>query len=178
MNWIRAVVSAIDTINEKLGYAVSWVSLLMVVVVMTDVVMRYVFRISFVFMQELEWHLFGILFLMGAGYTLLKEGHVRVDIFYQNFSAKGKAWVDLICTLLFLFPGCYLVISSSLPFLMNSWAVKEASPDPGGIPARYLLKAVIPLGFSFIALQGISMTLKNLMLVLGHPVEARKGERS
>ena len=88
-------------------------------VVFVDVVMRYVFHTSFVFTQELEWHLFGFIFLLGAGYTLLYDGHVRVDIFYQRLSPSAKAWINLIGVLLFLIPGCVLIIATSWSFVVN-----------------------------------------------------------
>jgi len=132
-----------------------------------DVAMRYLFRKSFVFIQELEWHLFAILFLIAAGYTHLKGDHVRVDIIYARMSPRNQAWIDLILGVLFLFPTCFLLIWTSIPFVAASVRVLEGSPDPGGIPARFLLKAVIPLGFTLIALQGISETIKNFFRVLG-----------
>jgi len=171
MQNIARLINAINRLNEAIGRGVSWVSLLMVLVVTTDVIMRYVFKKSFVFVQELEWHLFGVLFLIGAGYTLLHDAHVRVDIFYQRLSEKQKAWVNLLGTLFFLLPGCYLVISTSWQFLVNSWVIREGSPDPGGIPARYILKVVIPLGFSLIALQGVSLGLQSLLALLGYSVK-------
>lgn len=171
MRNIVRLINAINRLNEAIGRGVSWVSLIMVLVVTTDVIMRYAFKKSFVFVQELEWHLFGVLFLIGAGYTLLHDAHVRVDIFYQRLNEKQKAWVDLLGTLFFLLPGCYLVISTSWQFLVNSWVIREGSPDPGGVPARYLLKAMIPLGFSLIALQGVSLGLQSLLAVLGYSVK-------
>jgi len=141
----------------------------MVMVVTTDVAMRYLFKKSYVFVQELEWHLFGVLFLLGAGYTLLHDGHVRVDIFYQRFSPKQKAWLNLLGTLLFLLPGCYLVVTTSYNFFWNSWSIHEGSPDPGGIPARYFLKSAIPIGFTLVALQGISLGIKSFLTIIGKP---------
>ena len=176
MNIIKRIVNAIDALNLWVGSAVSWVSGLVVVVVFSDVVMRYAFNISFVFTQELEWHLFAFIFLMGAGYTLLKDGHVRVDIFYQRGSPKTKAWINLVGVIFFLIPGCYLIISTSLLWVHSSWSVMEGSPDPGGIPYRYVLKACVPVGFSLMLLQGISLGLKSLMTILGKDLEA--GEAS
>ena len=152
-------------------------TLLLVLVVFVDVVMRYAFRISFVFTQELEWHLFAFVFLVGAGYTLLYDGHVRVDIFYQRMTTKAKAWVNLLGVLLFLLPGCFLVIDTSLKFVHNSWSVMEGSPDPGGIPYRFVLKSAIPLGFVLITLQGISLGIKSLLTILGKD-EPGKGDPS
>ena len=141
-------------------------------VVFVDVVMRYVFHTSFVFTQELEWHLFGFIFLLGAGYTLLYDGHVRVDIFYQRLSPSAKAWINLIGVLLFLIPGCVLIIATSWSFVVNSWAVMEGSPDPGGIPYRYVLKACIPVGFILVLLQGISLGIKSLFVIRGDAIDS------
>jgi TRAP-type mannitol/chloroaromatic compound transport system permease small subunit len=160
----------IDTLNTVVGKLVAWVTALVVLVVFVDVVMRYAFRISFVFTQELEWHLFAFIFLMGAGYTLLKDGHVRVDIFYQRFGPKGRGWVNLIGVIFFLIPGCMLILLTSIPFVKSSFLVMEGSPDPGGIPYRWVLKACIIVGFLLVLLQGVSLGIKSLMTVLGTPV--------
>jgi len=136
MNVLKTMSRWMDTINEWVGRGVGWVTLALVLVVFTDVVMRYLFNTSFVFTQELEWHLFGFIFLIGAGYTLLHNGHVRVDIIYQRLGFKGQAWVNLCGVLLFLIPGCIMVITTSWKFTVNSYAILEGSPDlicnPGG----------------------------------------------
>ena len=164
----------VDTINEWVGRFVSWVTALVVAVVFIDVVMRYAFKTSFVFTQELEWHLFAFIFLIGAGYTLLKDGHVRVDIIYQRLSPKGQAWINLLGVIFFLIPGCYMVFATSLSFVHNAFAVMEGSPDPGGKPYRYLLKACIPVGFVFLFLQGLSMGVKSVYTLIGKPFQTGK----
>lgn len=165
-----ALVRWIDQINDRVGRATSWLTTLMVVVTTFDVLLRYLFNTSFVFIHEVEWHLFALLFLMAAGYTHLKGNHVRVDILYTRLSPRSQALVDLVFGLLFLFPTCFLLIKTSLPFVSHSWAVLEGSPDPGGLPARYLLKGAIPVGFTLLGLQGISETIKNSYVVLrGEP---------
>ncbi|MGD8250734.1 MAG: TRAP transporter small permease subunit [Desulfobacterales bacterium] len=169
---IRTICRWIDTLNIWVGKGIAWVTTLVVLVVFVDVVMRYAFKKSYVFTQELEWHLFAVIFLMGAGYTLYKDGHVRVDIFYQRLSEKGKAWVNFLGVLFFLLPGCYMVIATSWKFVGNSFAVMEGSPDPGGIPYRYLIKACIPAGFILITLQGISLGLKSFLTIIGKNPEA------
>ena len=130
--------------------------------------MRYVFQISFVFTQELEWHLFAFIFLMGAGYTLLHDGHVRVDIIYQKLGTKAQAWINFFGCIFFLFPGCYLIIVTSMGFVENSFAIFEGSPDPGGIPLRFILKSMIPLGFVLVWLQGVSLFIKSILVISGH----------
>ncbi|MDE0208205.1 MAG: TRAP transporter small permease subunit [Candidatus Tectomicrobia bacterium] len=167
MKFLSAVVRGIDRLNEKVGQNVSWLTLFLVLVTTYDVIMRYLFDITYVFIQELEWHLFAVLFLIAAGYTHLKGDHVRVDIVHARLSPHLKAWVELVFGLLFLFPTCFLLIWTSIPFVINAWTVLEGSPDPGGIPARYILKAVIPIGFVLVALQGVSATIRNLFAVLG-----------
>ncbi len=168
---LKGISRGIDTINGWVGYVVAWATFAVVLVVFTDVVMRYAFNTSFVFVQELEWHLFAFIFLMGAGYTLLKDGHVRVDIFYQRLSDKAQAWVNLLGVIFFLLPGCYMIISTSIPFVQNSWAVLEGSPDPGGVPFRFIIKGAIPAGFILITLQGISMGIRSFFIIIGRERE-------
>ena len=167
MDTLKRIADLIDALNDWVGRMVSWVATGLVAVVFIDVVMRYLFNLSFVFTQELEWHLFGFIFLMGAGYTLLHNGHVRVDIIYQRLSRKGQAWVNLFGCILFLFPGCYLIISTSLGFVYESFRILEGSPDPGGIPLRFILKSCIPAGFVLFGLQGVSLFIRSLLTVRG-----------
>lgn len=174
MGFFKKVCRFIDALNEWVGKAVSWVTFLLVLVVFTDVVMRYAFKTSYVFTQELEWQLFSFIFLVGAGYTLLHDGHVRVDIVYQQLSPKGRAWVNLIGVLFFLIPGCIMVISTSSSFAYTAWSVGEGSPDPGGIPYRFIIKSAIPLGFVLLLLQGVSMGIKSLFEILGKNIDEQR----
>jgi TRAP-type mannitol/chloroaromatic compound transport system permease small subunit len=158
-----AIVSFIDGFMEKVGRLVSWSALALMLVVCGDVLLRYLFSLSYVASRELEWHLFALLFLLGAGYTLKHDKHVRVDVFYQGFPPRLKAAINVAGCLLLLFPGCFLVIKTSLPSVIQAWQIGEGSPDPGGIPARYLIKAVLPLGFALIAVQGFSFFCRSLL---------------
>ncbi len=167
MQFLKGLCDKIDKLNTWVGHGVAWVAFLLVLVVFIDVVMRYIFKMSFVFVQELEWHLFAFIFLIGAGNTLLKDGHVRVDIIYQRLSPKAKAWINMIGVIFFLIPGCYLIISTSSKFVYHSWSVMEVSPDPGGIPYRFVLKSCIPVGFILILLQGISLGIKSFLTITG-----------
>ena len=176
MEAIKTITRWIDNMNEWVGSGVAWVTLGLVLVVFVDVVMRYLFNKSYVFTQELEWHLFGFIFLMGAGYTLLHDGHVRVDIIYQRLGLKGRAWTNLLGVILFLIPGCIMVITTSWQFAANSFSMMEGSPDPGGIPFRFIIKGCIPLGFTLLLLQGFSLGLHSFMQILG--VEKAEEEKS
>ena len=167
MNFLLKIAKAIDALNEWVGRGVAWVTLGLVLVIFVDVVMRYAFRTSFVFTQELEWHLFAFIFLIGAGYTLLHDGHVRVDIIYQRLGIRGRAWINLVGVIFFLFPGCIMIIVTSIKFVYTSWAIMEGSPDPGGIPFRFIVKGTIPAGFCLLLLQGTSLGIHSLLQLLG-----------
>jgi len=153
---------------------VSWVTLGLVLVIFVDVTMRYLFNTSYVFTQELEWHLFAFIFLIGAGYTLLHDGHVRVDIFYQRLGYKGRAWVNLLGVLLFLLPGCTMVLTTSWKFMLSSFVILEGSPDPGGIPLHFIVKGFIPAGFFLLIIQGVSLGIHSLLQIMGIETEERK----
>lgn len=162
---LQKIVSTIDSLNENTGKAAGWIGLALVLLVCIDVFSRYLLNISSVAVQELEWHLFALLFLLGAAYTLKRDDHVRVDIFYSKFNKKQQAWVNLIGLLIFFIPFAIIIIYSSTNFFVTSFNISEASPDPGGLPARYVLKAMLPLSFLFLFLQGISLFIKSILII-------------
>ena len=166
MEIVRSVCRWIDSINEWIGRGVAFITVGLVVVMFSDVVMRYLFKKSFVMVQELEWHLFGFIFLIGAGYTLLYDGHVRVDVIYQKLKPVAKAWINLLGTIFFLIPGCLMVIITSWKFTHNSWMVFEGSPDPGGIPLRFIIKGAITVGFALLLMQGLALGLRSLTQIM------------
>jgi len=168
MQILEKFVCAIDGLSDRIGSLVGWMTTLMVLVVFYDTVMRYLFNQGNVALQELEWHLFSFVFLVGAAYTLKEGGHVRVDIIFLNLSEKTKAWIDFVGVFIFLIPLCIIVILSSKGFVINSWTANEVSPDPGGLPARYILKAMIPLGFFLLIVQGLSEAAKRFMIIMGY----------
>ncbi|TYO98546.1 TRAP-type mannitol/chloroaromatic compound transport system permease small subunit [Geothermobacter ehrlichii] len=172
MNFLIRVVRLIDGLNERVGRFVAWLTTFLVLVVCFDVVTRYLLNESMVAVQELEWHVFAVIFLLGAAYTLKEDGHVRVDVFYSHLTPKKKALIDLVGCLIFLIPFAILVVTTSKAFVQMSWAVHEGSPNPGGLPARYLLKAVIPAGFVLVLLQGIALALRSFLTLVGRPVDA------
>jgi TRAP-type mannitol/chloroaromatic compound transport system permease small subunit len=160
MQTANRLLSFIDTINIKVGKTVSWFTFLLVLITIYDVLMRYVFKAGTIWIQEAEWHLFAANFMLAGGWTLLRNGHVRVDLFYAKFNTKTKALIDFLGTLFFLLPFCALIVWASIPFVTASWMMLEGSPDPGGLPALYLLKTVIPVTFILIGIQGISQMVK------------------
>ena len=130
--------------------------------------MRYLFNSGSVAIQELEWHLFSIIFLFGSAYTLKHNEHVRLDILYNSklINERMRLWFDVLGTLIFLLPFCLLIIISAWPFVMQAYIHAEISPDPGGLPGRWLIKAAIPIGFFMLLIQGISELLKKVCLAL------------
>ena len=166
------IVRLIDGLNDKVGHFIAWLTTLLVVVVCYDVFTRYFLRSSSVAVQELEWHIFAVIFLLGAAYTLKQDGHVRVDVFYCRLPPRGKALIDLFGGLIFLIPFALVVIWASQGFINMSWSVQETSPDPGGLPYRYLLKAMIPAGFVLVLLQGIAQSLRAFFTLINRPLDA------
>jgi TRAP-type mannitol/chloroaromatic compound transport system permease small subunit len=165
---------AIDRLNDLVGRGVSWLALFLVLVQFALVIMRYVFGVGSVMTQESLIYAHGVLFLMAAGYTLLHNGHVRVDIFYREASPKRKAVVDLLGTVLLLLPFCYLIWYAAFPYVMNSWRVLEGSKETSGLPGVFLLKTVILVFVVLIALQGLSLALRSILVLTGRidPQEA------
>ena len=164
---IRNIINSIDILNETIGRAASWLVLAMVLLICYDVTMRYSFHQGSVALQELEWHLFALIFLLGSAYTLKHNNHVRVDILYQSqyLSNKHRALINIFGILLFLIPFCVLILITTWPFVENAYYYLEGSPDPGGLPYRYLLKGSILVAFTLLILQGLAELLKNYLIL-------------
>lgn len=160
-------IALIDGLNERIGRAVSWLALVMVLVQFIVVVQRYVFGIGSIWMQESIVYMHGFLFMLAAGYTLLHNGHVRVDVFYREATPHRKAVTDLFGSLFFLLPMCVAVIWLAWPYVSNSWAILEGSKETSGIHGVYLLKTVIIVFAALVALQGISMAMHATRVLTG-----------
>lgn len=166
MNRLLIWSGRLDRFIDLTGQITIWLSLLLVVVIIADVFIRYLTSQTAAWIPELEWHVFAILFLFGAGYTLKADRHVRVDVFYSGLSIRKKAFVNSFGTFFLLLPFCVLLIVTSLPFIHASWLLGETSSDPGGLPARWLIKAAIPAGFTLLFIAGLSSGLKNLYTLI------------
>lgn len=165
---LACFVRTVDSINENIGRAVSWLALFMVLIQFAVVVTRYVFGIGFIWLQESIIYMHAFVFLAAAGYTLLHNGHVRVDIFYGSMSERGKAIVDLIGGLVFLLPMCVAIFWISLGYVTRSWLVLEGSPEgDSGIPAVFLLKAMILVFCVVVALQGLALMARSILALTG-----------
>ena len=167
MNRLLALARAIDALNERIGRAAMWLVLLATLISSGNAVMRYGFDLSSNAWLEIQWYLFALIFLLGAGYTLKHNGHVRIDILYGRFSPRLQAWVDLIGGLLFLLPLCGLMVWMGWGGFSDSLAVNETSPDAGGL-LRWPIKLAIPLGFALLLLQGVAEAIKRAAFLTGH----------
>jgi len=171
------IILHIESLLERIGRLVSWLTLGMVVVTFAVVILRYFFNIGWIAMQESITYMHAMVFMLGAAYTLRHEGHVRVDIFYERFSDKSKAWVNLFGTLLLLFPFCIFIIWTSWAYVGQSWQVFEGSQEAGGLPAVWLLKSLILFLPVLLLLQGLALLLRSLLTLRGQPVPAVKISR-
>jgi TRAP-type mannitol/chloroaromatic compound transport system permease small subunit len=156
----------LDRFAELVGNTTAWLALGLVLVTFAVVVLRYLFQLGWIAMQESILYLHATLFLLGAAYTLKNDGHVRVDIFYRGFSAGRKALVDLLGSLLLLLPVCSFLLWVSWDYVAAAWALREASGEAGGLPYVYLLKTLIPLAALLLILQGVSQALASLGTLL------------
>ena len=160
MKSLTKLANSIDALNERIGKGVAWLTTILVLLVCYEVFIG-LFNQSANWITELEWHLFSLIFLLGAGYAYKHDRHVRVDLFYTKFSARDKALTDLIGNLLFLIPWCIILIYFAYYYALESFRINEGSPDPGGLPARYFIKFAIILGIFLLLLQGISELIKS-----------------
>lgn len=149
-------------INWVFSKILTVVLLLMTANVFYDVIMRYFFHNSSVGMQEMEWHLFSIIILFGVSVALLDEGHVRVDFLYDRYKPITKAKINIVGTVFFLLPLALLILFGSFSFVKDAYDIGEISEDPGGLPYRWVIKAMIPLSFAFLIFSSVGYTIKNL----------------
>lgn len=156
-----------DEINERIGRAVSWLNLILILLVCMDVFARYLLNKTSPWVTELEWHLFALIFLLGAGYAWKHDRHVRVDLFYARFSEKEKAMVNSLGALIFLLPWSMLMVLVSWKYAITSFRIRETSPDPGGLPAFYPIKFAICIGVALLALQALGQLHRDLKIWLG-----------
>lgn len=155
--------------NQSLGKVCDWLVLLACVVSAANAMVRYAYDISSNAWLELQWYMFAVIVMLGASYTLKKNEHVRVDIWYMTLSRRGQIWVDITGIVLFLLPACILLGWLSWPFFMQSFSVNEHSNNAGGL-LRWPVKFLLPLGFGLVALQGISELIKRVAALRGHDI--------
>ena len=169
MKSLRRLSAAIDRLNDRIGSAIQWLTLVMVVIGAFNALARYTDQYTNLSLSsnvylDLQWYLFSLIFLMGSAYGLNHDYHVRVDVMYARLGRRARAWIDLIGSILFLVPFTGVMLWVSWGPVVRSWAILETSPDPGGLP-RYPIKTVILVSFFLLFLQAISQIVKNAAIL-------------
>jgi TRAP-type mannitol/chloroaromatic compound transport system permease small subunit len=157
----------IDRFSDFIGWIAAVLMLLMLVNVFYDAIMRYLFRSGSIALQEMEWHLFSAMFLLGISYALKEDGHVRVDILYDRLRPRAKAIINIVGTLLLLVPISVLIVDGSIWFVNEAYTLNEISGDPGGLTRRWLVKAVIPVSFALLLVSAAGFVIRNINIFRG-----------
>jgi len=169
LTFLLALARLIDALTERIGRVVIWLVLVATLISAGNALIRYLLGESSNAWLEIQWYLFGAMFLLGAGYTLKHNGHVRIDIFYNRFGPRGQAWIDLAGGLLFLLPMALLLAWLAWPMFHEAWVTHEMSPDAGGL-LRWPVKLLLPAGFALLALQGVAEVIKRIGVLSGYLV--------
>jgi TRAP-type mannitol/chloroaromatic compound transport system permease small subunit len=170
LDFPRTLVS--DVIERGLGavsWVINWLWIILVLIIVVNVTMRYALRINFVWVEEVQWHIYAVGFMLGIGYAILHDAHVRVDALAMNFRKRTRAWIELLCIVLLIFPMVYLIIAYAIPFVEASWSRGERSSAPGGLANRWAIKAVIIVAFAYIGLAALARLLRVTAFLFGLP---------
>lgn len=171
MQSIQTFIAIVDRFTESFGRLLAWLVLLMMLAMAAVVVLRYGLEIGSIALQESITYMHACLFMLGLAYTLKHNGHVRVDIFYQHFSPRQRAWVNSLGGIIFLLPLCLFIVGISWDFVSQSWAVHEVSAEPGGIPAVFLLKTLLPIMAINLSVQGLTEVLRSTLVLISKEPE-------
>ncbi|MEM9439111.1 MAG: TRAP transporter small permease subunit [Pseudomonadota bacterium] len=157
------ILDAVDALNERLAMVVRWLALVMVLIQFAVVIVRYVFGVNSIAAQESVLYLHAAFFMLGAGYTLLVDKHVRVDVFSSRLNARARAWIDVVGHVVFLMPSMAALLFWSWTSVVNSWAIFEGPISVGGLKAVYLMKSLIPLFCVLLLLQSLAHMVRFLI---------------
>jgi len=166
---VTSLSQLIDGVVVKLGSALGLVWLLLIGVIVVNVISRYLFSEGFIELEELQWHLYATGFLLGLSYALVQDAHVRVDVFRSRWSDQTQAWVEVYGLSLLLLPFVMLVLIAAGPFVLYAFETAEVSQAPGGLPFRWMIKAMLPIGFVLLLLATLSRLSRVLCLLFGWP---------
>ncbi|MDE0308994.1 MAG: TRAP transporter small permease subunit [Acidiferrobacterales bacterium] len=166
---LQRTASCLTLFNTVIGRFVAWLVLFMTLMQFVVVIMRYVFTYGSIQMQESIWYMHGLLFMLGAGYTLAKEGHVRLDVFYREMTERTKAWINLVGSAILLLPFCIVNFDFAWSFVLNSWAVREGSAETAGLQYIYLFKTVILVFSVLLVIEGISLAVRSVLQLTAPP---------
>jgi TRAP-type mannitol/chloroaromatic compound transport system permease small subunit len=177
VNALLAFSRTVDRINEALGKATIWLILIVVLISAGNAAFRYAFDWSSNGLLEIQWYMFSAIFLLCAGYVLNKNEHIRIDVIAGRLSPRAQNWIDVFGILVFLLPMVIMTMAMSWTVFMNAWVSGETSPNPGGL-VRWPVRLLLPVGFFFLLLQGLSELVKRIAFLTGrgpNPLEAKKG---
>jgi TRAP-type mannitol/chloroaromatic compound transport system permease small subunit len=166
MGILQSTVNTIDRFTECSGKILAWLCFFMALVTGIVVALRYGFGIGSIALQESVTYMHASIFMLGAAFALKHGSHVHVDIFYRNFSARTRAWINSVGGVIFLLPLCVFILGVSWNFVINSWAIREISVEPGGLPAIFLLKTLIPVMSLSLFAQGVAEVLRNALILI------------
>lgn len=166
MKVLLSISHAIDALNERVGRTVLWLVLVMALVSASNALARYLFNLSSNAWLELQWYLFAAVFLLCAGYTLLHNEHIRIDVVSSRLSRRSQIWIDIFGTVLFLLPVSIFIMTLSWPIFVNAWASNEMSGNAGGL-IRWPARLLVPAGFLLLSLQGVSELIKRVAILKG-----------
>ncbi|SFL94724.1 TRAP transporter small permease subunit [Marinobacter zhejiangensis] len=164
----------VDGLLTGIGKLASWMWIVVTLIIIYAVVSRYVFGQGSVMLEELQWHLAGVGWLLGLAYTLVVDDHVRVDVIHERLGLKAQGWIELFGILLLLLPFLVIAIYEMIPYAVSAYNVSETSPAPAGLSHRWILKAILAISFSLIALAAVSRLLKVTALLFGFPRPIRR----
>ena len=151
---------AIDRIVGGVGRGLSYIWVVLLGVIVFNVLLRYLFNEGRIELEELQWHLYSIGFLLGLSYAYQDDAHIRVDVLHEHFAPRTKAWIELYGIILFVLPFVALIVIYAIPFVASSYSLNEVSASPGGLPYRWLIKACLPIGFALLCLAVISRLIR------------------
>ncbi len=175
---LKTIIDLAESLSSAIGKCVAWLTIGMMALTCLIVLMRYGFNAGSIALQESVLYLHALVFMLGAAYTFKSDEHVRVDVFYRGFSAKKKAWVNLIGAIIFLLPVTLYTTYLSYDYVSASWRVLETSPEPGGLPFIYLLKTLIPIMMITLIIQGLADIFKSIGIITDHTqINATQGHQ-
>lgn len=165
----NAISNAIDRFVRGLAAVFNWIWLVLIVLIVANVLLRYVVGTNYIALEELQWHLYAVGFLLGLGYAVDLDAHVRVDVVAEHWPNRRRAWIEFFGILLFLVPFIYVVVAYALPFVTRAYAINEVSAAPGGLPYRWAIKAFIIIAFAYLGLATLSRFLRVCTDLFGRP---------
>ncbi|WP_122893634.1 TRAP transporter small permease subunit [Arcobacter peruensis] len=163
---IPKVCKVLDSIVYKIGAAVSWVSLILITVIVVQVLLRYLFSVNFVQLEELQWHLYAVVFMFGLSFTMVNHSHVRVDILRVHFSPRLQRKIEIFGILFMMIPFIFIVIDYGYDLAAEAYRVNESSNSPEGLPYRWIIKGMMPLSFFFLFIASVSRVLRHVSYLI------------